>query len=154
MRTAPPCEFTISIETSPSAAVFSQYSPSRPMWPECIIVPRASPASWAFAASSLISRIACTWPKPQLAIGDDSRRAFVENRQFLAGDDLALLDRLHVIRNPHHAVRVVALQVGIDEAGRDEAGFVGRSAAGLQEFRGERFERGGLEGGHGEFRSQ
>ena len=51
----------------------------------------------------------------------------------LARHDFAVLDRLHVIRHAHHAVRVVALQVRIDEAGRDEPGLCGRHAAGLQE---------------------
>ena len=60
-----------------------------------------------------------------ICIGDDARRPFVKNRQFRAGHNLAVLDRLHIIRYAHHTVRVVALEIRINETGSNQLGLVG-----------------------------
>ena len=83
-------------------------------------------------------------------IGHDARRAVVQDGEFRPRHDLAILDRLHVVRHAHHAMRVVALQIRIDEAGSDEFGVSGRAAAGLEQLGGEGFEGSGFGVGRGE----
>ena len=84
-----------------------------------------------------------------VGIGDDPRRPLVEHRQLLARRDFAVLDRLDVIRNPHHAMRVIAPQVRLNQAFADDLSLVGRCPPGLQEGNGERLELRSRNGGHG-----
>ena len=87
-------------------------------------------------------------PQAPVAVGDNSRRPFIQNRQLGAGHDLTILDCLDVVRHSHDAVRVVTFQVGIDQARRNKRCLVFRGAAGVKQLSCERFEYRGSYRGH------
>ena len=59
-----PWLFTVARSAMPVFAAASAYSPSRPMWPECLSVPAARPSAWARGMRRSSRRCACTWPSP------------------------------------------------------------------------------------------
>ena len=122
------------------------------MWPAVRHRAQAQAASVRLRGQQLDQPQRLHLAEAPVGVGDDPRRALRSRiGQLAARHDLAVFDRLHVIRNPHHAVRVVALEVGIDQAGRDELGFFGDVPPALKELSGEGLQGGGGERRHGRF---
>ena len=87
--------------------------------------------------------------KTPVAVGLQQRRGFLQHRELCIGFHFPFGNAVQIVRNAHHAVRIVPHQIRGDQAFAHQPGFVRGNAAGLEKCNRELSESFGGNGRHG-----
>ena len=103
------------METTPSSAAISAYSPSRPMCSERTSPTTATSFSLAFRTATSVANFAATCPNVRLPSTKGRVGSLAHDGRAGGGVELAVLHGLDIAREVEHAMRVHAAQVGFHE---------------------------------------
>ena len=111
------------METRPAAAAISAQSPTRPMWPALRSATIDRPIALHLSMPICTACGATVWPKPYRPSTTASTGVSVLISTLRSATTAPSCLPLQVARHPHHAVAVMAGQVGPDQVFADALAF-------------------------------